>query len=1226
MKLKKKIQAMRRIQAMSMVMIMVLSLVLGNLVLKTVKDVYAAEIEFTKAFVDSYVYAEHATNAAYNGNYGVYIYTDQNGNPSYCLASGLGSAAGVTPDQIYSQRDRNILNSVYGSDMTYRIENILRNGYPLNRDYWTARGISEEAQQYATASALHAVMEAYDVYGNSSNDPIIQQLGKRNWAIAYENDYTMYNNTDMDVVGMIKKLVECGEYTNTRLYGASVTVTSNGYARESTGFVGSWSVDASDVKGSITLSFTTLPEGSGIYLNDGTNEWQVPLTNNTYAYDVNGNSNLIVKLRSPYSSVTSDYGINLKAEAKDYRYYDDAESGNVHFYMNSDDSIQDMAVIQAAVKVQTGAQSIANLAFPATSLNISIVKSDANNGAVLAGAVYGVYSDAECNTSVGTITTDSEGKGSLKNLTWGTYYLKETKAPEGYELDETVYTIYSDSTVAVSSVNKDVKDTPKIKINVIKSDKYTSETLSGAVYGIYSDEACSNLVGTLPETDTNGSATSDYLSQGIYYLKEITAPANYDLSDEVITLNTTVNSSMTTYRFDSNVKDVAKGQVEIVKKDENTQTPLAGAVYGLYSDEACTQLLETLPSTDSNGKAQSTGWYSEGTYYLKEITAPNGYDLSTKVYDFNMGGITKLAHVMVTDVAKGKLVVYKVDASTNILLSGAVYGLYSDLQCTKLVETLPATDTDGKTESSLHTKGNYYIKEIKAPEHYTIDDTVYPIMLGGENVLVEKILSDKHKGQVEITKVDYKDATKKLSGAIYGIYSDSECQTLISTMPETDENGYSISEELEYGDYFIKEIKAPEKYDLDKTVYPVTVGDDKIVVPVTVKDKPQGHIKVVKTEESDKNEFVEGAVYGVYTTSDCKEADLVLKLEATNEKGIATSDCLEVGTYYVKEITAPEGFVLSTKVYKANVESDTETVVETSNKAQVGYIKVYKYGERLVSYNNGTFTWEKGYVAGAEFTIYDKDGKVVDTIVTTTDGPTQSDALRLGTYTVKETKAPNGHIIDEEGHEITLSLDNTTEEYTTKDYENVNTRQQLDLIINKVNEKTNKPISNVEFALYADENICDYNGNILINKGEMIAVVTTDENGYAEFKTDLPHCKYMLYETKTPSAYVPLSEGIEIDYTDTFGYNETYSDTKTIANTPIYGEDEDESWKKGNGSGDVGADTDVPNTGDRTDIKIVVFMMFLSLLAMIAAGLNILREKNNIFKNRTATLGCKKNL
>lgn len=1217
--LKKKLQILRRLEAGSLAFIMVLSLVLGSLVVKTVKTVFADEISFTQRSVGGYV--DVYVNGNYYGDYQKFLYFDNNGYPAYCLGEGLTAASETSVG--YGIADQSVMSNQFGFEAE-RIKNILRNGYPLNKDYWAERGITDEAQQYATVVALHAVLEQYGANGNTLNDPVLAGYGfLRDKVCVYDENSNMVNKTSMDVVGMIMELVYCGENTNRKLYEGTLYVNEPSVGREDTNYVSSWNVNGTNVKGSIRLSLSGLPDNSKVYINYGNGDEEISLVGgNLYNVPVNGNFGFVVKVRSPYASVTSDFGIRLNAFAFDYRNFDMSNSGNAFFTINENENFQSMMTIKTErVNVETGLEGSAQVSLDGTSLTINVTKSDSNNGVALEGAVYGVYRDSACSDLVDSITTDANGKGSLEGLVWGAYYVKEITAPEGYELDETVYTVESDSNLNVTVSNSNLVDIPKVKIQVVKSDAYTNVKIEGAVYGIYADAECANLVQTLPATDTNGEAVSDYISQGTYYVKEISAPEHYDISDTVYTIDTSVNPNLTSYIFDQSVTELAQGQIEVTKLDEFTRVPLSGAVYGIYADENCSTLLETLPATDANGVAICSGWYSEGTYYLKEITAPEGYALSNTVTSFTTGGITKLAHATVTDVAKGSLKIYKIDNNTTVLLPGAVFELYSDLECTKLLERMPATDINGETQSQLYPIGTYYFREVVAPEHYDLDPTVYRISLGGTDILVEKTVTNKHKGQISIIKQDKNDPTKVLEGAVYGIYSDEKCTSLVEEFPATDSEGKAISSELNVGTYYLKEISAPEGYDLDLNVYETKTGDDTIILDVVVKDEKQGHIKIVKTEESDKDEFVAGAVYGIYSKQTCTTEELVMQLDATDENGVATGDVLPMGTYYLKEISAPEGYVLSEKVYKVAVNSEKESTVEVDNKAQVGYIQVFKYGEKLVDYKDGQFVWEEGYIAGAEFEIYDKDGNVVDTLTSASDGPVQSNALRLGTYTIKETKAPNGHIIDVEPTEIVLSIGDNIQTFVTKDYENTNTRQKFDLVINKLNQNTSTPIADVEFSLYANENICDANGNILIKSGELIATVVTDSNGYARFTTDLPHAKYMLYETMTPDAFVPLSEGIEIDYTDTFGYDETYMDTKVIKNKPKYGEDEDSGFGRGKGEGEVGSD--VPNTGDPNKIRTVVIMMIISAFVFFGSVISAFITKKRAL-NTSAPLTWKK--
>ncbi|MCD7981746.1 MAG: BspA family leucine-rich repeat surface protein [Clostridiales bacterium] len=424
-----------------------------------------------------------------------------------------------------------------------------------------------------------------------------------------------------------------------------------------------------------------------------------------------------------------------------------------------------------------------------------------NSNYSLAGAKYAVYKGSSASgTVVATLTTDSTGKSNTVELDAGTYTVKETTASKGFDLDTKSYTV----TVTAGNTTV-IKSTEPMKTGSLTIYKYSKDSsttsgnsnysLKGAVFGIYTNSTCSGTAyKTITLGDQNGSSSSgtvDGLPYGTYYVKEITPPTGYLLSTPTIQ-SVTVNSStaavkvgyynppiMVTVKLvkEADFSDVAMDALTATS-DKNTELKLhedyslEGAVFGVYPSEedaeAMTGLLTTI-TTDENGEGTASNTLALGTYYVREITAPEGYELSDEVYEVKAYGNAVSAtnttvEVTVSDPPQtGKVSVYKYSDDNSLLedypsyyfLEGAQYTVYYSSSCSTVsIAGVITTDADGYGEldgilyGRTDEDGYVYIKETRVPTNsngvaakFELDKTVYKV----------KITSDSPSAVVEST-------------------------------------------------------------------------------------------------------------------------------------------------------------------------------------------------------------------------------------------------------------------------------------------------------------------------------------------------------------------------------------------------------------------------------------------------------------------------------------------
>ena len=345
---------------------------------------------------------------------------------------------------------------------------------------------------------------------------------------------------------------------------------------------------------------------------------------------------------------------------------------------------------------------------------------------------------------------------------------------------------------------------------------------------------------------------------------------------------------------------------------------------------------------------------------------------------------------------------------------------------------------------------------------------------------------------------------------------------------------------------------------------------DPVRAYIKVKTENIGYGELTKTDES-SGVKLSGAVYGIYSDSGCNN---LVQTMTTDGNGYAKSAALVAGTYYVKEITAPKGYVLSGKVYTLTVKAGQTTGISATDKEQLGAIIIYKEGEVLSSWNGSNFTYEKKKLPGATFKvtagadIYKADGTkvynagdvVAESLTTGTDGQVVLSDLHLGTYVVTEIKSIDGYTINTTPQTVAVEYKDQT---VTVQYESTtieNTRQKAEVSVVKKDSDTENPLDGGKYTLYAGNDIKNYAGQVIVTKGTALETVTTGEDGKASYSVALPISNgYYISETQAPYAYIRNSKDVysfnfnvlpETQAKATFSH--TFSNDRTTAKIHIY--------------------------------------------------------------------------
>ncbi|WP_417028841.1 SpaA isopeptide-forming pilin-related protein [Blautia sp.] len=472
--------------------------------------------------------------------------------------------------------------------------------------------------------------------------------------------------------------------------------------------------------------------------------------------------------------------------------------------------------------------------------------------------------------------------------------------------------------------------------------------------------------------------------------------------------------------------------VKIIKKDKGSNALLAGAVYGIYADEACTKLIKKMPATNAKGESEVKITKTQDTVYLCEISGPSGYVLDTKAYGVKLV-VGQTASKNLTDKEqKGALTIYKegevltgAAVTENGVtftyekrkLKGAVYSVYAgaDIKAADgtliykkgaLVKDNLVTGDDGSVTLKNLYLGTYTVTETKAPDNYVCkgESKTVELVYAGQTVEVQTgsatFLNERQKAAVRVEKQD-EETKNPLSGGIYGLYAAEDIKvdgkTVVSkgTLIEKATTGadgkasYKAELPINYS-YSIREIQAPELYLRNsEDTYTFTFKftndkEEKVNFSHTFTNKRvNATIDLVKEDSETGNSaqgdaVFEGAIYGLYAREDINHPDgrsgvLYKKDEqvatlTTDKAGKASVSNLYLGKYYLKEITPPVGYLLDEEEHDVNCNYEGDQV-ETVKRNTVSKENVIKQPFQLIKAADNDKT-DADLLKGAGFSAY----------------------------------------------------------------------------------------------------------------------------------------------------------------------------------------------------------------------------------------------------------------